>query len=164
MGLPEDLLEQARHLASKERTRPKQASLRRAVSAAYYGLFHLLTAEAARNWKWEAHRAALRRAFDHGRMKTACDGQRKELQGLIDGKSLSTDRLAVVRRLHLVAETFVQLQDRRHLADYDLADSWTRTKTAEAIKAVEAAFEAWRAIRDEPEAQDFLLALLVKRR
>lgn len=45
MGLPEDLLEQAGHLARRERKRPRQASLRRAVSAAYYALFHLLTSE-----------------------------------------------------------------------------------------------------------------------
>jgi hypothetical protein len=34
MGLHEDLLDQAEHLAGKERKKPKQASLRRAVSAA----------------------------------------------------------------------------------------------------------------------------------
>lgn len=31
-------------------TEPKQVDLRRAVSAAYYVLFHLLTTEAALNW------------------------------------------------------------------------------------------------------------------
>jgi hypothetical protein len=30
---------------------PKQVHLRRAISAAYYALFHLLTTEAAQNWK-----------------------------------------------------------------------------------------------------------------
>ena len=51
MPFPNDLLEQARHLANREPKRPKQASLRRAVSAAYYALFHLLAAETAKNWK-----------------------------------------------------------------------------------------------------------------
>ncbi len=46
MPLAQDLLEQARHLANREPKRPKQASLRRAVSRAYYALFHLLTAAA----------------------------------------------------------------------------------------------------------------------
>ena len=41
MSFPNDLLEQARHLANREPKRPKQASLRRAVSTAYYALFHL---------------------------------------------------------------------------------------------------------------------------
>ena len=38
MSLHQDLLAQARHLLRKEPRRPKQASLRRAVSAAYYAL------------------------------------------------------------------------------------------------------------------------------
>ncbi|WP_309722581.1 hypothetical protein [Armatimonas sp.] len=47
MSLAHDLLEQAEHLAKRERGRPKQASLRRAVSTAYYALFHLLLEDAA---------------------------------------------------------------------------------------------------------------------
>ena len=46
-----DLLEQARHLAKRGKKRPRQASLRRAVSTAYYALFHLLISEATLNWK-----------------------------------------------------------------------------------------------------------------
>jgi uncharacterized protein (UPF0332 family) len=42
MAFPDDLLEQANHLANREPELPRQASLRRAVSAAYYALFHLL--------------------------------------------------------------------------------------------------------------------------
>jgi uncharacterized protein (UPF0332 family) len=41
MALAEDLLEQAFLLLNKESKNPKQASLRRAVSTAYYALFHL---------------------------------------------------------------------------------------------------------------------------
>ena len=48
MSLPRDLLAQAKLLATKEKSRPKQASLRRSVSAAYYALFHLLVDAAAR--------------------------------------------------------------------------------------------------------------------
>jgi hypothetical protein len=49
MSLQGDLLEQARHLAKRERRRPKQASLRRAISTAYYyALIHLLVAETTR--------------------------------------------------------------------------------------------------------------------
>ena len=46
--LHDDLLAQARHLATRERRRPKQASLRRAVSAAYYALFHYLIDDVVR--------------------------------------------------------------------------------------------------------------------
>jgi hypothetical protein len=43
MSLHADLLEQAGNLARLDPTRPKQVNLRRAVSSAYYALFHLLT-------------------------------------------------------------------------------------------------------------------------
>ncbi len=39
MTIARDLLLQGRYLAQQERGRPTQASLRRAVSAAYYSLF-----------------------------------------------------------------------------------------------------------------------------
>lgn len=58
MALCDDLLEQAFHLARREPTRPRQASLRRALSTSYYALFHFLAAEAAANWKAPEQRAA----------------------------------------------------------------------------------------------------------
>ena len=48
MSLPRDLLAQATLLATKEPRRPRQASLRRSVSASHYALFHLLVDTAAR--------------------------------------------------------------------------------------------------------------------
>ena len=41
MTFPDELLEQAHHLANRERKRPRQASLRRAVSSAYYARFSI---------------------------------------------------------------------------------------------------------------------------
>lgn len=48
MSLHTDLLKQATILATREPRRPFQASLRRAASAAYYALFHLLVEEGTR--------------------------------------------------------------------------------------------------------------------
>ncbi len=45
MSFADDLLTQAEHLANWE-SEPTQAALRRAVSTAYYALFHLLIDEA----------------------------------------------------------------------------------------------------------------------
>jgi len=42
MSIHADLLAQAKQLARKEPQRPRQASLRRAVSAAYYALFQMI--------------------------------------------------------------------------------------------------------------------------
>ena len=72
MALAEDLLEQAFLLLNKESKNPKQASLRRAVSTAYYALFHLLIQEASANWIRKDTRDHLARAFEHRTMKQAC--------------------------------------------------------------------------------------------
>lgn len=50
MGFAEDLLEIAQHLATLYPENPRQASLRRAVSTAYYAIFHLLIFETTLNW------------------------------------------------------------------------------------------------------------------
>lgn len=50
MAFADDLLEQAYHLANLDSGEPKQASLRRAVSTAYYALFHLLIDETVGHW------------------------------------------------------------------------------------------------------------------
>ena len=71
MAYHDDLLRQALYLVHKEPRNPKQASLRRGVSTAYYALFHLLIGEAVANWNVVSLRAALGRAFDHGIMKAA---------------------------------------------------------------------------------------------
>ena len=44
----EDLLKQAARLATLDVKKPKQANLRRAISSAYYAVFHLLVDEACR--------------------------------------------------------------------------------------------------------------------
>ncbi len=73
MSFHADLLEQARHLLRREPRRPKQASLRRAVSAAYYALFHLLVHESSQRLISGTAQARLRaltaRAFEHGAMR-----------------------------------------------------------------------------------------------
>lgn len=76
MPFPQDLLEQARHLANREPKRPKQASLRRAVSTAYYVLFHLLSMETAKNWKRPAERSTVARTLDHTPMVKVCKNGR----------------------------------------------------------------------------------------
>src|SRR5260370_40895720 len=73
MPFADDPLEQAYDLAHKEATNSKQASLRRAVSTAYYALFHLLIDEAVSKWAVERQRSILARTFEHSKMKAICD-------------------------------------------------------------------------------------------
>lgn len=70
MGVAHDLLQQADYLAGYEGTNPSQTSLRRAVSTAYYALFHLLIEDAASRWSGPPEsRTGLERGFQHGSMK-----------------------------------------------------------------------------------------------
>jgi uncharacterized protein (UPF0332 family) len=137
---------------------PKQVDLRRAVSAAYYAVFHLLTFEAAQNWKHDRHRSRFVRIFDHRSMKS-CAANVATRQPPSD-----PGRLAVFLRLKVVAENFVELQQARHNADYDDSKTWTRTQAYEEIVKAEAAIAAWAAIREYEIAQDYLYDLLDSRR
>ena len=138
MPFADDLLEQARHLASREPKRPRQASLRRAISTAYYALFHLLTTAGVSNWKTVRHRPALARAFDHQKMNRACSQTK--------GKKFPNPSDASVRYLKVVANTFIELQQHRHTADYDNSKKWTRTEVLTQIEAAQAAFDSWDVI------------------
>jgi uncharacterized protein (UPF0332 family) len=161
MAFPHDLLEQALHLANREPKRPKQASLRRAVSTAYYALFHLLSIETAKNWKRKDERQTIARMLGHKPMADACDRKRKELDKYFETKPAAGHVLHVRQHLHLITKTFVDMRQHRETADYNLASSWTRTDVLEKIQGVAAAFESWRAIRNESEAQNFLAMLLL---
>jgi hypothetical protein len=68
---PQHLLDQAEHLTQRQTVgRPRATDLRRAVSAAYYAVFHTLTtAGAARQHTDAAVRQLVARAFEHRGMK-----------------------------------------------------------------------------------------------
>jgi hypothetical protein len=116
MALHHDLLEQARHLAMREPKRPRQASLRRSISAAYYALFHLLTTEtAARLTPRAPVRLRLQRcrAFTHGDMKSVC---KSFAQGTVTNIPESTRHLIsgpVENEIKSLAALFVELQETR---------------------------------------------------
>ena len=162
MPFPDDLLEQAKHLANRERKKPRQASLRRAVSTAYYALFHLLISEATLNWRGVGQRHILARPFEHGRMRAASEKQRGECNRFIhsDPPPAQGAELNCARHLYQVAGAFSQAQQERHTADYDNATKWTRTEAVTVVGLVDAAFQNWRAIRNEPAAQAYLISLL----
>ena len=112
MSLHKDLLKQASLLARKEPKKPLQASLRRAVSASYDTIFHLLVDEATRLMLKGHDRAPLRdnlaRAFHHATMKQTAVAFTK---GTLPPKLvIGANNQVLQRPLIAVAETFVQLQ------------------------------------------------------
>ena len=131
MALHDELLEQAQHLATRERKQPRQASLRRAVSSAYYALFHLLIAEAVSKWKIGTQRPQFARIFEHGRMNAASERVLNVKLFPFTGH----DPVAV-GHLKKIATTFSQLYEQRQTADYDLATRWSRTEVLALIESV----------------------------
>ena len=153
MAFADDLLDQAYHLANMDSGEPKQASLRRAVSTAYYALFHLLIDEAVGNWGIARQRSVLARTFDHGKMKKVCEDHVNQF--------FSSGSPAAGLQLMKVAQTFAMLQQRRHTADYDNGFYWDRTNAISQLDLVADAFRDWRAIRETEDAQDYLLTLFL---
>ncbi|NWG46166.1 MAG: hypothetical protein HXY25_06415 [Alphaproteobacteria bacterium] len=100
------LLKQASYLIGRKRQ--SEADRRRAVSAAYYALFHSV-AKFGADWLVGSNPdlsgayALAYRSLDHGTLKSGC-------MALVKQKPLTP--------LHIFASTLVDLQEDRHLADY----------------------------------------------
>jgi hypothetical protein len=172
--LHHDLLEQAFHLARREIKKPKQASLRRAVSAAYYALFHLLIAQGAKRLSPpnpDGLRRLVQRSFNHGEMRNICkgfaEGHKAAIKGKAPGQPPAATRklisLPLDTRLFSVTQAFVERQEARSLADYDLEKYWKRIEVLEYIETSRQAFTDWASIRNTPAAAVFVAALLLQK-
>jgi hypothetical protein len=158
MSFATDLLEQAEHLSLRERRRPKQASLRRAISAAYYALFHLMVDEATRTLVFRPElRGRFVRAFEHADMKQAS----RAFANPTAQFAASIGGLAIPQELQDIAAAFVELQEARHEADYNVERSFTRLESRNFVALASRAFANWRAIKQNPVANLYLCALLL---
>jgi hypothetical protein len=157
MGLADDLLQQADHLLTYQGENPSQASLRRAVSTAYYALFHLLIEEAAQRWQGSPEACTgLQRAFGHSRMKDLSMKFRERTW--LDWHG---NRQPVPPALQTVANAFVDLQQERHAADYANNEQWSVTEVQALLNTARLAFEAWRSVSTDPMAGNYLLSMLL---
>jgi hypothetical protein len=156
MAYHDDLLTEALRLMRV--SPPSQLTLRRAVSAAYYAVFHFLISEATSNWRNVPLRTALGRAYDHGIMKTASN----RILNLKDFPFSGEDP-SVVANLRSVAQIFSQLQEDRHFADYNLTKDLDPIEALTQVKSAQRIFTTWPTIRGEQIAQAYLVSLLVKR-
>jgi uncharacterized protein (UPF0332 family) len=158
-----DLLEQAARLAKLDAKKPKQANLRRAISSAYYALFHLLVDEACRVQIGAQHsqapfRQVLGRAFAHSVMKEACKsfGGGTLKKGVAKGLPAG---FAIPPEIRELAETFVDLQDWRHVADYDLTERFKRSDVLSLVNEVERRIQAFTQLASSNEKRFFLACL-----
>lgn len=160
MTLADGFLAHARELASQPAALDEMTR-RRIVTASYYALFHQIIQDAADligpNVSIEINHR-IQRWFDHSAMKQICGRFTKPrldqpLNGLV-GDSASPE-------LEAVCSTFIELQERRHDADYNpryvIAENDALQHWASAMMAV----DAWKRIRATSEANVFILSLLL---
>jgi hypothetical protein len=168
MSLHNDLLEQAFHLVNREKRRPKQASLRRAVSTAYYALFHLLVDDACKlvlsGTSLVDFGPRIARAFTHTDMKQAS----RAFVFAKDSPKVPHEIGLILKAvpnpskdLVTVAKAFVDLQEARHEADYNLGIRYTPHDALASVESAKTAFEAWRRVRSTPLARAYLLSLML---
>jgi uncharacterized protein (UPF0332 family) len=149
---PSQLLSVAAQLAEPPaRGAPQQARLRRAVSTAYYALFHTFIAAATDLLIGASARHSQRylivyRSFEHKRMADAC---RQVLNGTLKTEA-GTQFDATIQGS---ASAFVELQGNRHDADYDPT---TKIALSDAQTAVAKARAAVAMLQASPDGERFL--------
>ena len=151
--ISDDLLDIARRLAEDSLT---QTDLRRAVSSAYYALFHAicqsnadtLVGEDPQSRDEAAWRQAYR-ALDHGYAR-----QRS-------GQIKSNQRFSMP--IQNLAEYFAVFQRRRHRADYDPDGSFLQPEAMAAVAQAEALISAFRAV-PASERRAFAVYVLMRER
>ena len=147
-----DLIETARGLTELSPRRPSQANLRRAVSTAYYAVFHCLAATVADALMGKGRSDAWHqtyRALEHGSARRACKNK-EALAGFPSG-------------IQSFAETFSDLQRARHQADYALDGRYDKLDVLADIEAAEAAI-GWLEAADIRHRRRFAAHVLFKRR
>ena len=131
---PSNLVAAARDLASVGRGRPRQANLCRAVSTAYYAMFHCLAASCANTIVGGAGSdrsyptwLQTYRALEHG-----------------TARSRFRNRSYIVKfppEIRSFADKFLEMQEKRHKADYDPSINFPRLDVLSDIAAVEKAID-----------------------
>ena len=148
MGLADEFLEDARDLETRGIAEKRPSYMRRAISTAYYAVFHLFVEDFVEHWEYEDQRARLGRMFNHGPMRNASYTPKDK-----------RNPTPLERELVDVITAFDQLQKERHRADYDSGWKLVETDVRNSITLAEDLFTKWRKIRGEDIARHHLLSM-----
>jgi hypothetical protein len=146
---PDHLLEQAdRLIAPAAGGAPRQADLRRAISTAYYALFHTILTEVADMFAGRTQRhtpryALVYRSIDHKVLRELCEHLVKSTPP--QRYASHVPRGGFGPDLVAVANAVLDLQEKRHLADYDPLFRARTLDTTLAISTARAAVLRFRA-------------------
>lgn len=136
---------------------------REAVHLAYYAVFHMLAQHGGVGTAGSAGAelaSRVARCFDHRQMKAAC------VLFLGWGKGTPPALLSLFPEgldspIRLIAEAFVELQEWRHRADYDLRAPIQARDAFRLVRLADDAFAAWDKVQATPSSHVFLLTLLL---
>jgi hypothetical protein len=149
-------------LGESNKGAPNQARLRRAVSTAYYALFHAMARQTTdafvgANQRGQPRYEIVYRGFEHQLMKKGCETVDKHTLGAKAAKALGTNTAS--QSIRDVASAFVTLQERRHWADYAPIGKITRSEARDLVDLAEFAAEKLVAA-DSQERRNFLAYLM----
>jgi hypothetical protein len=137
---PDHLFDQADRLITPSPAGPpRQVDLRRAISAAYYGIFHAVLIAAADQYVGVTKRTTgqytlVYRSVAHRWLRDLCDDVRKAKLPAKYTRYAPPSGFGA--NLKAFASAAVDLQEKRHSADYD---PFIRVKSSDAILAVSTA-------------------------
>jgi len=159
---PDHLFEQAEKLIASQTGRPRQVDVRRAISAAYYAIFHAIITAATDQFVGVTNRDESRyglvyRSVDHGWLRKLCEEvQKPTLSSKFKRYAPTTGFGANIVAFAAATE---DLQEKRHSADYDVTIRMNRSDAALAIDTARAALSRFSGA-SEPERLVFLSLLL----
>ena len=152
---PQDLLQIAYDLANINERRPRRTDLCRAVSSSYYALFHCLgktCADLLAGTSANVDRRAWRqvyRAIQHGTVKNRCE-QQAIMQTFPDA-------------IREFGDLFVEMQHKRHTADYNPDAQFTKSDVVKDIDRVGNVISRFNAVA-APHRRAFAIHVLLDQR
>jgi hypothetical protein len=145
---------------------PRQVDLRRAISSSYYAVFHLTLTALADEFIGAAHRgtdryALMHRSVDHRAIKDLCSVVSQSKPPAKYGPYVPANGFGP--ELLTFASAFIDLQDKRHRADYDVATRYRQLDARLAITTGRSAMTGFTAA-DAAKRRMFLTLLLCRPR
>ncbi len=163
---PEELLHQANRLGGRDGTERLPIDLRRAVSSAYYALFHSIALGTAHQLlpdgaPEETH--SLARMVPHGGIKFVCSHITNDNTGPAY-TNIIFERVKANIDLRQAADAFETLYVQRHKADYDHLEPFTRAGVLSLVDLATKAVDDLALMRGTTDLQRFhaLIALQAK--
>jgi hypothetical protein len=141
---PNHLFEQANRLIAPQAGRPRQVDVRRAISGAYYAIFHATITGAVDQFVGVTNRDRSRyglvyRSVSHAWLRDLCrEVQKPTLSNKFRPYAPVT---GFGSNIAAVAAAVVELQEKRHSADYDVMIRMNRSDAAFAIATAQAALK-----------------------